>query len=183
MSLSLGKSGLSASLPVTARVLALVLLCLAITACTRGKGSQTSTAGGMAPDFSAKDLSGNEVRLSGFAGKVVLLEFFATWCPPCRASIPTLVTLQNRYRDKGLTILAVSVDEGENLPATLASFSKEQGINYTVLLGNQEVTGAYQVSGIPVAFLIDKTGKISATHMGALEDSGNEMSAAIEKLL
>ncbi len=160
----------------------LILLCLPMTACTRDKGSLPHGTGSVAPDFATQDLAGRTIRLSSLAGKVVLLEFFATWCPPCRASIPSLVTLQNRYGDKGLTILAVSVDEGDNLPATLANFSKEQGINYTVLLGNESISNAYQVSGIPVSFLIDKTGKINSTHVGLMENDG-AMSAAIEKLL
>lgn len=161
------------------------LLFASLPSCTRSgdSGRVSVPAGGKAPDFTAKDLSGMDVKLSAHAGRVVLLEFWATWCPPCRSSIPGLVALQNKYGGRGLTILAVSVDEGQNLTAKLSDFSKENGINYSVLIGEEAVSDAYSVRSIPALFLIDKTGKIVSSHTGAPEDLPAALSAEIEKLL
>lgn len=168
----------------TALVLA---LCLSLAACTvPGSEKETISAvvpGGMAPNFTAKDLSGNSVSLSGLSGRIVVLEFWATWCPPCRSSVPELIALQDKYRDRNVTVLAVSVDEGRNLSAKVQDFTKENKINYTVLLGTEAITRAYKVKNIPVLFVIDKTGKIAGQHVGALDDVPGALDSQIEKLL
>jgi peroxiredoxin len=165
----------------------LLLLCiLALLSCTKKSVDHapgTAAAGKHAPDFTATDLTGKEIRLSDFAGKVVVLEFWATWCPPCRSSIPGLVALQNRYGDRNMTILAVSADEGRDLPKKLADFSREHHINYPVLLGSDEISRAYNVRSIPVVYLIDKTGRIVSRHIGAIEDSDDSLSKQIQTLL
>jgi len=167
--------------------LLLLLLALSLFACSKKSDENvrllSAAPGSKAPDFTASDLSGKNVSLSGLAGNVVVLEFWATWCPPCRSTIPDLIALQDRYREKKVTVLAVSVDEGQNLATKLVDFSKENNINYTILLGNDTVTQAYKVRSIPVVFLIDKTGKIVSRHMGAGEDFAGTISSQIDKLL
>lgn len=169
------------------RIVLLLTLALVLLSCTKKSdvnGQLFSAAiGSAAPDFTARDLSGRDVSLSGLAGRVVVLEFWATWCPPCRSTIPDLITLQERYRDRNVTVLAVSVDEGRNLVSKLTDFSRENKINYTILLGNETVTQAYKIKNIPVVFLIDKTGKLVSQHTGAVEDFTVTISSQIDKLL
>lgn len=169
------------------RVFLLFLLAVSLLSCTKQGDEQSrilsAVPGNRAPDFTARDLSGKDISLSGQAGRVVVLEFWATWCPPCRASIPDLITLQDRYRDKKVTVLAVSVDEGRDLVPKLSDFSRENKINYTILLGNDTISQAYKVRSIPVVFLIDKTGKIVSQHMGSAEGFAGTISGEIDKLL
>ena len=135
---------------------------------------------GPAPNWDLKDLNGKSVKLSDFKGKVVILDFWATWCPPCRAEIPHFVELQNQYKDKGLVIVGVSLDEGG--PAVVSSFVKEQKINYPIVMGNEDVSTAYgNIQAIPTTFVIDTNGNIVGRHEGFTEESVFE--SEIQKLL
>jgi thiol-disulfide isomerase/thioredoxin len=116
-------------------------------------------------DFKLKDIEGKEVALSSFKGKVVLLNFWATWCGPCKAEIPGFVELQEKYRDK-LTIVGYSVDDTAELAKKYAA---EYKMNYPILLGEgrEDVQDAYgPIWGIPASFLISKDGKVCRKHMG-----------------
>src|SRR2546426_6507666 len=94
-----------------------------------------------APDFELKSLAGGTVKLSAFRGKVVVLNFWATWCAPCRVETPWLVDLYRQYKEQGLEVVGVSMDDGEQ--EHVSDFVKEIGINYTVLTGNHTVGDAY----------------------------------------
>jgi thiol-disulfide isomerase/thioredoxin len=135
--------------------------------------SQTESAACMANakpanwDFKLKDMDGKEVALSSFKdqGKVVLLNFWATWCGPCKAEIPGFVELQEKYRDK-LTIIGYSVDDTAELAKKYAA---EYKMNYPILLGEgrEDVQDAYgPIWGIPASFIISKDGKVCRKHMG-----------------
>jgi thiol-disulfide isomerase/thioredoxin len=116
-------------------------------------------------DFKVKDLDGKEVELASFKGKVLLLNFWATWCGPCKAEIPGFVELQEKYRDD-LTILGYSVDD--EAPKARA-FAEQFKINYPILLGEgrEDVQDAYgPIYGIPASFLISRDGKLCRRHMG-----------------
>lgn len=116
-------------------------------------------AGSTAPDFTLTDSSGRNVHLSDFSGKVLIVDFWATWCPSCRQEIPGFIDLQKRYASKGLQVVGVSVDEKGWQVVT--PFMQVQGVNYPILLGNDDVVRAYgNFDAIPVTFLIDKHGKI-----------------------
>ena len=118
-----------------------------------------------APAFDLQDLNGKSVKLSDFKGKVVILDFWATWCPPCRAEIPHFVELQNEYRDKGLVVVGVSLDQGG--PGVVSSFVKQQGINYPIVMGDDSVTSKYgDIQAIPTTFVIDSNGNIVGKHEG-----------------
>ena len=145
---------------------AAMLLALALlTACTQGeKGGATNAA----PDFTLKDLDGRQVELSGLKGRVVLVEFWATWCPPCRKSIPALQRLHMTYGGKGLTILAVSMDEGGM--DNVRTFVKEHGVTYTVLIGTDETGTKYGVRMIPATYLIDRQGVIQKRYIGEMSE-------------
>jgi thiol-disulfide isomerase/thioredoxin len=118
-----------------------------------------------APQWELKDLDGKPVKLSDFKGKVVILDFWATWCGPCRMEIPGFVDLQKKYGDQGLVVIGVSLDEGG--PEVVRSFMKRQGVNYSVVLGNSKVADDYGgIEGIPTTFIIDRTGAIVSKHVG-----------------
>jgi len=116
-------------------------------------------------DFSLKDLDGNHVALSSYKGKIVLLNFWATWCGPCKAEIPGFVELQEKYQND-LVIVGFSVDD----PADKArAFAAEYKMNYPILLGEgrEDVQDAYgPIWGIPASFLISKDGKVCRKHLG-----------------
>lgn len=132
-----------------------------------------------AADFTLSDLQGNSVRLSSLKGKVVLIDFWATWCSPCREEIPHFKELYAAYRPKGLEIVGISLDEGE---AVVKPFVKENGIGYPVVMGNSQIVQAYGgVRGIPTTFLIDKKGQIAKKYIGYHEKA--EFERQIQALL
>ena len=144
---------------------AVVILAL-LTACTsREKEAASPDA---APDFTLKDLSGKDVKLSDYKGRVVIIEFWATWCPPCRTSIPALEKLHKTYSSKGLTILAVSMDDGDW--DRVRDFCKERNITYTVLQGTDQVSTKYTVRMIPTTYLVDRQGMIQKRYIGEMNE-------------
>ena len=121
-----------------------------------------------APDFTLPQPSGGPpLKLSDYHGKVVLLDFWATWCEPCRAEIPHFVDLQNKYAVQGLQILGVSMDDS---PDPVPAFVKQFKMNYPVVMGNAQIGEQYGgVLGLPIAFLIDRQGQIRKKHIGATD--------------
>lgn len=121
----------------------------------------------LAPDFSLPDLTGRRLSLSTYRGKVVLLDFWATWCDPCREEIPHFVELQNKYRDRGFQILGVSMDDG---PEPVRDFYQRFKMTYPVVMGNAKTGELYGgVLGLPIAFLIGRDGRIYGKHIGATD--------------
>lgn len=117
-------------------------------------------------DFVVKDMNGEDVRLADFKGKVVLLNFWATWCGPCKYEIPAFVELQDKYRDQGVVFLGLSVDDPVEM---LKPFAEKYKMNYPVLvgLGRDDVQEAFgPVWGIPVTFMISRDGSLCKRHMG-----------------
>jgi thiol-disulfide isomerase/thioredoxin len=118
-----------------------------------------------APEWKLTDLNGKLVKFSDFRGKVLILDFWATWCAPCRVEIPHFVELQKQYGDKGLTVIGVSLDEqGSEL---VKKFVKRLGVNYPIVMGNEKVVQAYGgIDAIPTTFVIDRQGRIVSRHTG-----------------
>jgi cytochrome c biogenesis protein CcmG, thiol:disulfide interchange protein DsbE len=120
----------------------------------------------LAPDFTLPQLDGQTLRLSSYRGKVVLLDFWATWCVPCREEIPHFLELEDKYRADGFEIIGVSMDDG---PEPVRSFSREFHMNYPVVMGNAKIGELYGgVLGLPIAFLLDRNGRVHAKHIGAI---------------
>jgi peroxiredoxin len=115
-----------------------------------------------APDWQLQDLNGKTVKLSDFRGKVVILDFWATWCPPCRDEIPNFEQLQSAYGDKGLVIVGVSMDEGG--PKVVSNFVQKAKINYPIVLGTEELGSTYGIQGLPTTYVIDPDGRIIHKH-------------------
>jgi cytochrome c biogenesis protein CcmG/thiol:disulfide interchange protein DsbE len=164
-----------------------LLMAVSLVSCSRGddraKKSSLARTEDTAPDFVLKDTEGKNVQLSRFRGKVVVVEFWATWCPPCKATIPGLIALQEKYTDKGLVVLGISIDEGDDLASKLSAFSKEHKINYPILIGTEEVARAYGVMSIPATFLIGRDQKIISAYKGYVEDIESLISEQIERNL
>jgi peroxiredoxin len=120
-----------------------------------------------APNFDLATLDGRRVKLSDYRGKAVLLNFWATWCSPCKVEMPWFVDLQKKYGTDGLVILGVAMDDSE--APKIAQFASEMGVNYPVLLGTDKVSEAYgNVEVLPTSFYIDRDGKIVGKGTGLL---------------
>lgn len=131
------------------------------------------------PDITLPDLNGNSVRLSEFKGKVVILDFWATWCGSCVAEIPHFRELYETYHDRGLEIVGVSVDA--NAEKVVPPFAKEHNITYTILLGNPGLQRKYNLRGLPTTFVIDQNGKVVEKFLGYRDKQVFEQ--LIQKLL
>ncbi len=119
-----------------------------------------------APQFTLPDLEGKDVSLSDFKGKLVFLNFWATWCPPCRREIPHFVELVNKYGKDGFTVLGVALDPRDF--AKVKPFAKEYGINYPVVYDKKRVSELYGgIGSIPTTFVINRQGKIVLKIVGS----------------
>lgn len=120
-----------------------------------------------APNFSLKTIDGKIVQLSDFKGKVVVVNFWGTWCPPCRNEIPDFVKIYNTYKEKGLVIIGIAV---QSPPAQIKNLIKEYKITYPVVIGDRKVASQYGgIRGIPTTFFINRQGCIVKKHVGLLE--------------
>jgi cytochrome c biogenesis protein CcmG/thiol:disulfide interchange protein DsbE len=133
-----------------------------------------------APDFALKDGDGKTVRLSDYRGKVVLLDFWATWCGPCKMEIPWFVEFERKYKDRGFAVLGVSMDD-DGWDA-VKPFIKHIGVNYRIVMGNEQTGDLYGgIEALPTAFLIDRQGRVATEHVGL--SSRRDFEDGIEKLL
>ena len=128
--------------------------------------------GSQRPDFSFPDTAGNLREASEWQGKVMLINFWATWCPPCRREIPDLLKLCHRYRDQGLVIVGIGVDH----PDSVRRFVADLSMDYPNLLGGEAGTGlsmryGNRTAALPYSVIVDRTGKIIQTYVGALKES------------
>ena len=129
--------------------------------CSKGEKEPFS---GLAPDFSLKSFNGQEITLSQLRGKVVLLDFWATWCGPCKESIPHLIQLYKNYRESGFELVGMNIDKGDG--EAVRRFVMSMDIPYPVVTAPEDVVRNYRVTGIPATFLIDKEGKIREKVVG-----------------
>jgi cytochrome c biogenesis protein CcmG/thiol:disulfide interchange protein DsbE len=159
----------------------LLILVLAVVACG-GPGEampQGINQGNRARDFTLTSLDGREVSLSDFEDSVVLVNFWATWCPPCRAEIPDFEAAYRAHQDDGFVVLGINVEE---LRTAVEPFVDSMGMTYPVLLDERgQVMQEYRGLGLPMSLLIDKDGVIRERHMGTL--TANQLDSYLTKLL
>jgi thiol-disulfide isomerase/thioredoxin len=133
-----------------------------------------------APEWTLKDVDGREVKAGDFKGKVVIVDFWATWCPPCRKEIPDYVALQEKYRARGLVILGFSVDELP--PEEVKAFGEQFKVNYPLVMADGYTVEAFGgIEGLPTAFVIDRAGKIRHVKLGLANAA--EFEALVASLL
>ena len=135
-----------------------------------------------APDFTLSTLDGGVIQLSGFKGKVILLDFWTEWCGPCKIAAPTVISLYNKYKDKGLRVFGVNLDDIKDIEK-VRSYVKNEGVPYPILLEGFPAASKYDVSGIPKFVLIDKDGKIAFEVVGAVDNLESILKVNIESLL
>jgi peroxiredoxin len=122
-----------------------------------------------APDFKLTDLDGKKITLADYEGKVLFVNFWATWCPPCRQEIPGFIKLYEKYKDDGLVILGVAVSDKEK---TVKAYVDRFEINYPVAMGDMKIIRDYEPgNAIPATIIVDRTGKIYHKHVGYMEQS------------
>jgi thiol-disulfide isomerase/thioredoxin len=124
-------------------------------------------------NLTAKNINPNSayktLKLSDFKGKTVLLNFFATWCPPCRAEIPTIVKFFNTHYKNNFVVIGINMSQGEG--QNIQSFIKEFGIKYPIVEGNVKIASNYSIMGLPTSFVIDPNGRLVATQIGEISET------------
>ncbi|HWZ33899.1 MAG TPA: TlpA disulfide reductase family protein [Bryobacteraceae bacterium] len=160
-----------------------ILGCAAFTGCSNSNvraAVKPEKERKLAPDFSLKDSSGKTVKLSEYRGKVVLLNFWATWCGPCKIEIPWFIDFQQQYKDRDLVVLGISMDEDGW--TSVKPYVEQKKINYRVAIGTEELSTLYGgVDALPTTFMIDRAGRIASTHLGLVSKS--EYQTEIQDLL
>lgn len=160
-------------------IVAIVIVVILWLAVRHRSGPQGSgTAAKQAPDFSLTDISGKPLRLSDYRGKVVVLDFWATWCEPCKQEIPHLIDLQSKYGQR-VQVLGISMDDDDK---PVRTFQQQYKMNYPIAVGTSSLADQYGgVLGLPITFVIDGQGRIAKRYIGAADFSGIE--AEVQKLL
>lgn len=164
-------------MPVAALIL---MLASAITGCKAPPEEKYAAKGEIAPDFTLEDIEGREVTLSSFRGKVVLVEFWATWCAPCRESMPALENLYRKYRGKGLVVLGIAV---KDLKEKVKELTADKGITYTGMMDDEVVSRLFRVREIPALFMLDKKGVVRHILTGYRPSVDDEIAERVEALL
>lgn len=160
-----------------AAALAGLALGLGLAACSRTPEPESKPA----PDFEAKALDGKTLRLSGLRGKVVLLDFWATWCGPCEETIPHLLELYRLHGARGLEIVGISVDDTDS---DVPPFVAQHGMRYPVVVdSDKDLLELYGVRSIPTSVLVDREGRIRGRWLGSGDEVERELEAAVLKLL
>jgi len=160
------------------RLLVISMAALIIAGCSGGDSGQGLSGG--APDFKLPAVDGSMVSMSDYLGKVVLVDFWATWCPPCQEMIPVLSDLHKAYSGKGLVILGISLDN-EGL-GKLGTFVHEKMIPYKVVMGDRRISNAFGgVSSIPTLYIVDREGRLVRKLTGA--HSYGELEEQVKKYL
>jgi cytochrome c biogenesis protein CcmG/thiol:disulfide interchange protein DsbE len=165
------------------------VLAILLTSCASQQTPDTSGSHGAikvaterkpAPDFTLADHTGKPTQLSSLKGKVVLLNFWATWCGPCKVEIPWFIEFQQKYRDQDFVVLGVSLDEDGW--KSVRPYMEEKKINYRIMIGNEDVAKEYGgLESLPTTLMLDKEGRIASTHVGLVSKSSYQ--SEIEYLL
>jgi len=150
-------------------IVALCLLGLYVAGRRTAQKPRPTASGNAAPEFSVTDIDGKKLSLSDYRGKVILLDFWATWCTPCRAEIPHFVEMQQKYGPQGFQVVGISMDDDAK---PVKEFYRQFNMNYPVAVGDDKLAQSFGgVLGLPVNFIIDREGRIHAKYLGATDVS------------
>jgi cytochrome c biogenesis protein CcmG, thiol:disulfide interchange protein DsbE len=130
-------------------------------------------------NFTLESNQGNKITLSDLRGKVVILDFWATWCPPCKAAIPKLIELYNKYQNQGVIVIGIALDDKDKV----IKLVQEMGINYPVLFDDKETSKNYEIQSIPTLFVIDQKGKQVHKEIGFSEEGFKTIEEKVNELL
>lgn len=125
-----------------------------------------------APDFELEDANGKSIKLSSFQGKVVLVNFWATWCEGCQVEIPWFIQFEKDYSDRGLAVVGVSMDDDGW--KSVKPWIKQKNVNYEIVIGNDSLAKQYGLEGMPLTVLVDRAGKIADVHPGIVDQAETE---------
>jgi cytochrome c biogenesis protein CcmG, thiol:disulfide interchange protein DsbE len=148
---------------------------------TPGPVDAAPRQGQPAPDFKVVSTSGQTITQENYRGHVLILDFFATWCQPCRLSIPHLVEMNRKYGRQGLQILGLSADDGGE--RAVKEFTDEFRVNYPLALAGDSTTVDFGVRSVPIMFLIDKKGRIAEVYRGYSNEMARSLEQSIKRLL
>ncbi|MBW1644841.1 MAG: TlpA family protein disulfide reductase [Deltaproteobacteria bacterium] len=170
----------------TARFFLYTMLALLLTwtaGCGKNEQAGKKKAGKLAPDFSLVSLDGKQLTRESLQGKVVILDFWATWCPPCRAAVPHLVELDKKYRDQGLVIIGISLDRGGK--DEVLKFARENQVSYDLVLGvdNDILKSFSDVTSIPTIILLNQKSEIVFRAVGFNADISQTVEKKVKELL
>lgn len=153
------------ALSTTVAVLILIIALVLVQNRSRAEGTSQAGQALPAPVWDLQGLDGKSVHSDDFKGKIVILDFWATWCQPCRAEISGFIDLQKKYQAEGLVVVGISVDQADS--GTVKSFVQKEGINYPVVLADSKVVTAYGgIEAVPTTFIIDRGGRVVKQHLG-----------------
>jgi cytochrome c biogenesis protein CcmG/thiol:disulfide interchange protein DsbE len=158
------------------------VILFSLSACTK-KESPLPVVGNKAPTFTLKDTGGKTVKLSDFSGKVVVIDFWATWCGPCKELTAELEQLYRKYGDRGVVILGISMDSGGGAVRKVKDFAGENNLTYSMLMDDGKASASYTVYNLPATYILDRNHIIVKIYKGYVTGLGDTMAGRIEQLL
>src|SRR3981081_716794 len=154
-------------------ILVFILSVLALAATAQSpKTTNSSTERSLAPAFNLKDASGKDIKLADLKGKVVLVNFWATWCEGCQVEIPWFVEFQKEYASRGFVVVGISMDDDGW--KSVKPWIKEKKVNYPIVIGNEGLGKQYGLEGMPLSALLDREGRLADVHHGIVEKTATQ---------
>ena len=150
---------------------------------TVNKETPLPVVGNRAPSFMLKDVRGNNVSLSDFKGKVVVMDFWTTWCSWCKETTQELEKLHNNYKDRDVVFLGISMDSGSNAEKKVRNFAQKYQLTYLMLIDDGSASKSYQVNKLPTTYILDRDHIIKQIYPGYLPSLGDRIAETIEKSL